>query len=240
MTEIEKKLWRRVEMFCDVLHMVPFLRMVGVCNNLAFSRVDEKSDIDLFIIASKGRLFFVRTLVTVLFHILGVRRHGDKVAGRFCLSFFVDDCSLDLAPLSIEDDLYLAYWTYSMVVIIDDGVCQDFFNKNKWVRSYFENDVVLGSFRLVSSNMFLNLIRSLLFNIFSGKFGRFIESFLSHWQIRRSLRKRSYLADDSGIVISEHILKFHNVDRRVFYRDLWRKKFGDKKLTPDLFVELYS
>jgi len=240
MTEIEKKLWRRVEMFCDVLHMVPFLRMVGVCNNLAFSRVDEKSDIDLFIIASKGRLFFVRTLDTVLFHILGVRRHGDKVAGRFCLSFFVDDCSLGLEPLSIEDDLYLAYWIYSMVVIIDNGVSDDFFNENKWVRSYFENDVVLGSFRLVSSNIFLNFIRSLLFNIFSGKFGRFIESFLSYWQIRRSLRKRSLLADDSGIVISEHILKFHNVDRRVFYRDLWRRKFGDKNLTPDLFADLYS
>ncbi len=240
MSETEKKLWKRVDMYCDVLHMIPFLRMVGVCNNLAFSCVDEDSDIDLFIVASRGRLFFVRTFATILFHLLGVRRHGKKVAGRFCLSFFVDDSALGLSPLSIDDDLYLAFWISSMVVLIDDGVSEEFFDSNRWAHRYFDTGLRFGTTHPVKSNLFLDLIRGVLSSIFSGGFGNSLEGLLSRWQIKRANKKQSRLSDASGIVVNEHVLKFHNVDRRKHYRDLWRKKFGDKKLTSQLFRELYS
>ncbi|MBI4231920.1 hypothetical protein HY605_01695, partial [Candidatus Peregrinibacteria bacterium] len=123
---LEKKLWQRVNRYVKFLEWIPFLRMLAVCNNLAFDRVTAGSDIDLFIVAKKGRLFIVRTLVTGVLHVLGVRRHGDKVAGRFCLSFFVDDCALDLKKLAIERDIYLAFWIFSMKPVIDDGVSEKF------------------------------------------------------------------------------------------------------------------
>jgi len=34
-------------------------------------------------------------------------------------------------------------------------------------------------------------------------------------------------ADDrASLIVERHILKFHNVDRRAYYRDLWYKKYG--------------
>ncbi len=137
---IEKSLWEKSEKYIKKLQIVPFLKMASVCNNLAFGKVDEKSDIDIFIIAKKGRLFFVRTFVTFLLHICGVRRHEDKINGRFCLSFFIDDYDLSLEKIANENDIYLAYWVKSMIPLIDDGVSSEFLDKNLWAKRYFENE----------------------------------------------------------------------------------------------------
>lgn len=83
-----KKLWKKTKRYVELLRMIPFIKMVGVCNNLAFNNPDIESDIDLFIIIKKRRIWLTRLMITGLFHILGVRRHGNKIKGRFCLSFF--------------------------------------------------------------------------------------------------------------------------------------------------------
>ena len=67
---------------------IPGLRMVAICNSLSMYASDADSDIDLFVVTEKNRLWFVRILMTIVFQILGVRRHGNHVAKRFCLSFF--------------------------------------------------------------------------------------------------------------------------------------------------------
>src|SRR3989338_8633583 len=65
-------------------------------------KVDDDSDIDLFIVARAGRLFIVRSFSILILHVLGVRLHGKKIKGRFCLSFFIDDTALDLSKIAIS------------------------------------------------------------------------------------------------------------------------------------------
>ena len=123
-----------------ILRIIPFVKMVAICNNLSFGRVDEHSDIDIFVVAERGRLFFVRSFITFLLHISGVRRHGNKVAGRFCLSFFVDEEGTDLSKIALEKDIYLAFWVKNLVPVIDNGFASEFMRKNDWIRGYFEDD----------------------------------------------------------------------------------------------------
>ena len=238
--EIEKKLWRRVDNYLSVLQMVPFVRMVAVCNNLAFGKVDEDSDIDLFIVAKPGRLFFVRTFVTVLLHLLGVRRHGRKIAGRFCLSFFVDEAECDLSKIAIKDDLYLAYWIKSMKPVIVNGFADIFYRENSWAKDYFANSADFGvaDDRILSQNPLNAALRSLFSVAFTGFFGDFLEKRLASWQKKRALKKASVASEGSSLIVTEHMLKFHNTDRRKYYRDLWRDKYGDKKLTTERFLAL--
>lgn len=237
---VEQNLWRKVNKVLPFLRGVPFLRMVAVCNNLAFGKVDSKSDIDLFIVAKTGRLFFVRTVVTLLLHIRGVRRHGNKVAGRFCLSFFVDDSFLDLSKIAIENDLYLAYWVKTMVPIINDGVFEKFVSKNGWVDDYFEN--TSGIERERSSELVVNELRSnneFWTWMFDGVIGDLAESVLKKWQMRRASKKALRAGERASLLVEEHVLKFHNVDRRKFYRDKWLDKYGESaKLTSDRFLSL--
>jgi hypothetical protein len=235
MDKLEKKLWKKTFRYCRLLRAVPFLRFVGVCNSLAFSKVDDKSDIDLFIVARKNRLFIVRTLVTFLFHVFGVRRHGNKIAGRFCLSFFVDDHNLDLSEVAIDRDLYLAFWIFSMRPVLDDGVYIDFLNENAWVSEYFGSALVP---RAKAKLSFSFIKRGFEFILFSN-FADFIEARLRTWQLSRAKKRASLVEDASGLVISASVLKFHNLDRRRAYRDRWDDKYGkDVLLTRARFSRL--
>ncbi|PJC39289.1 hypothetical protein CO044_00590 [Candidatus Peregrinibacteria bacterium CG_4_9_14_0_2_um_filter_38_9] len=241
MKEIENKLWIRARKYIKILQIVPFVRMVSVCNNLAFGLADEKSDIDLFIVARTGRLFIVRTFVTLIFNFFGVRRHGEKIHQRFCLSFFVDDSALDLSKMAIDNDIYLAYWIKSQVPFINDGVSLDLLKKNEWVKKYFENedDFFIRANEILPVSRWHIFFRFVFEFLSSGYFGEMIEWFLKKWQMKRALRKAKKVSDASGIVVSEHVLKFHNIDRRKSFRDLWGEKYGESKITDSKILKLY-
>lgn len=242
MREIENKLWNKSRKYIKFLQIIPFVRMVSVCNNLAFGLADEQSDIDIFVVAKTGRLFLVRTFITLIFSLLGVRRHGDKIHQRFCLSFFVDDSALDLSKIAIDKDIYLAYWIKSQVPFINDGVSLQLLKENGWAKKYFENE---NDF-FIRSNEIMPMYKkySFFMNIFgftlSGFFGNMIENVLKKWQIKRASVKAKSVSDNSGIVVSEHMLKFHNIDRRESFKNLWHAKHGDSKITDERILKLYS
>jgi hypothetical protein len=235
MQDLEKQMWRRVEKYMRFLNFVPFLRMVAVCNNLSFSNLNEESDIDLFVVAKRGRLFIVRSFVTAILHLLGVRRHGKKVAGRFCLSFFVDDSFLNLSPIAIEDDVYLRVWIKTLVPVIDDGVYEDFIVSNSWVDKDVEAFSSLKGPTLALSKSNAKVFLEWVFN---GRFGSYLEKNLSNWQLKRARQKAASVEDPSNLMIEKNILKFHNYDRRREYRGLWQSKFGNSKITLEKFREL--
>ncbi len=238
MEKVEKVLWKRVRRYLPFLRFVPFLRMVAVCNNISFGRVTEKSDIDLFVVAKSGRLFTVRLFSIFILHVLGVRAHGRKFPGRFCLSFFVDDSSLDLSKIAISDDIYLALWTKSILPILDDGVGDVFVAKNSWARSYFEPE---SRFELDKSNAIAmkSTSRWILEYFFSGRFGSFFENSLKKWQLKRARGKMKNFGSSASIIIDEHMLKFHHNDKRSHYRDAWLRIYGrEVKLSKEKFLAL--
>ncbi len=238
MDETEKKLWKKVNRYAWLLKFIPFLRMVAVCNNLAFGRVSIGSDIDLFIIADKGRLFTVRTFITFLFHFSGVRRHGNKIAERFCLSFFVDDSALNLTNIAIDKDIYLAFWIKSILPLIDDGVSREFVLANNWARKYFEKDedFRIDESRVAYGKSFLSRFFEILLD---GVFGNFIENRLRKWQQKRARGKMEIAQESASLLINDHVLKFHNIDRRTEYRNRWIKTYGnDAKLTGERFFKV--
>jgi len=237
MDELQQKLWRKVERYIPYLRAVPFLMGVAVCNNLAFGKVDEESDIDLFIIAKSGRMFLVRTFVTFILHILGVRRHGKKISGRFCLSFFVDDSALNLEKMALENDIYLAYWCRNLKPLIDDGVFGKFANENSWTAKYFEKkDFELSDERVLKFSRWQKKFE----NILNGKLGNFLEEMFKKWQIKRANEKLKFVPSTADILISEHILKFHNLDRRREYSKDWIARFGaETKVDEEKFKSLY-
>ena len=235
MEDLEKQMWLKVEKYMRFLNFVPFLRMVAVCNNLAFSNLNEDSDIDLFIVAKKERLFLVRTFVTVILHLLAVRRHGEKIAGRFCLSFFVDDSFLDLSSIAIEDDVYLRVWIKTLVPVIDDGVAGKFMIANSWVDSGFDAGSLMEK---PSFNFGRSRFKKIWEWLLSGVVGNFFETMLRNWQLERARQKSKKLNDSSNILVNDHILKFHNFDRRREYRSLWKAKFSDSKITLEKFRQL--
>ncbi len=231
MGKVENELWLKVQRVKPLLRLVPFVRLVAVCNNLSFGTVNEGSDIDLFIVAKSGRLFFVRTVVTCLLQLFGVRRHGKKVAGRFCLSFFVDDDALDLSTIALKNDIYLGFWLcYLVPIVADDLIVDELWDHNKWIRRFFErNEFIVKGDSFFGSKPWVVAFFEF---IFGGFLGDFLETALRKWQISRA-KKKAVLVNDGSLVINEHMLKFHNIDRRREYRGRWYRMYRDEKLTLD-------
>jgi predicted nucleotidyltransferase len=212
-TKIAEKLWKRVERFGPLFALCPFVRMVAVCNSLAYDNASAESDIDIFVTTAPNRMNTARFFMKLLTEIFGVRVHHDKVAGRFCQSFFVTEKMLNLAPLAYDFDPHLAYFVATMKPILGAEVFKKFLEENEsWTGRYFKRSLapqtehmreypLAGALRWVSEKI-LNL------------FGAVSESFFAKFLEKRDLAHKKKFPQSNGIVIRKDIFKFHEHDPR--------------------------
>jgi hypothetical protein len=138
---------------------------------------------------------------TAFFGLLGVRRHGNKVSGRFCLSFFAVE-NADLGKIAIENDAYLYEWARRLVPV--DGL------KNARSRRGTEVFREPEGTRRVLATFFLRAAERACKFLFEKKTRGEYERLGKPW----------------GIVISDEFLKFHPEDRRMEIRDAVERKLA--------------
>ncbi len=224
---IAKRLWRRVNRFRPIFGLIPYIKFIAICNNLAYNNTKKGSDIDLFIVTKPGRLFISRLLITAWLHIFGVRRHGTKVEGRFCLSFFATEENLDFTHIKKDPlDIYLAYWFQTLQPIQGERkIYEKLINKNSdWLQKIFAQPMKPNMHRFREAPLWAKAIKTLQETILNTRLGDWLEQKLETWQITRAQKKRDLVARDNpehGIVISRHMLKFHNIDRRKLFYERW-------------------
>ncbi len=212
--------FRRALRFFRWARFVPFLRAAYVCNTLAKSNARTESDIDIFIVAASGRLWTSRMLVTALASLSGVRRHGEDVSDHLCLSFFVSEDALDLSPLAIEDDVYLANWLHELYPLYDEnGITARLMSENAWAKAMRPASLApAGSRRRHLAARLLPLK-----SFFERAIGGRAEAFAKKLQMRYIEAKwKTQDRRSSGVVVTDDILKFHENDRRVEFRDRHR------------------
>lgn len=219
--------YARVRRFLAIARHAPFLRAVFVCNTLARSYARPESDIDLFLVAAPGRIWLTRLFVTGLAALLRVRPTEEESADRICLSFFVTTEALNLKPLAIEDDVYLAHWLQELCPVYDEaGIVRRSFVENGWLRGVLpETRVQVPSHRRMTRPRLVALKR-LAERLLDAAFGDRLE----RWARARQLAwmpaslKAAAGTPDSDVVLTDSVLKFHDRDRRAEIRDAHREK----------------
>ena len=214
-----QQLWERALQFRWLLRLIPFCRLIAVGNSLAFGWPSRESDIDLFVVTTNTRLFTARSFLSIFTHLLRVRRHGDRVAQRFCLSFFTAESHQNLQPIALTaHDPYLAFWIASIHPIM--GSAADFLRHNDWVHTYFPN-FTHHPLQLVYTppSRFARVLEILSAN----PLGNLIEYVLKHWQLRRAEKKRKN-QHETAVIIAPHMLKFHETDKRVQLLAAWEER----------------
>ena len=104
------KKWDKAQKLIKQLRFLPFIKLVGLCNVNPINAVNEKSDIDLFIVVKSGRMWTTRFFATLLYGIQGQWRRW-QIANKMCLSFFVTDDYLDFRHLVKKPyDPYFLNW----------------------------------------------------------------------------------------------------------------------------------
>lgn len=197
---------------------VPSVRAVAVGNTLSWWHTRPESDIDLFIVTQPGTIWATRALLVFPFALLGKRPSATKEprVDTFCFSFFVTQDALQMQPLALEgEDPYLAYWTKALVPLFDrEEVFSRMGEENPWV------DSLLPHARLRRSHKELRARAGITFPFPL----RPAESSLRHLQRRRfPERIREGANQDSRVVVSDAVLKFHANDRREKFRTEWRE-----------------
>lgn len=231
--QTSQKLWQKIDRFRWIFALTPYLKLAAVCNTLAFNNADEESDIDLLIVAQKNRLFLCRMILTFWMHLLGLRRHGKKIKGRFCLSFFITEEAYDLSALQKGPlDLYFAYWLLLLKPVYGKKeIAEQLISSNRvWLKNFFATPLPPSHEQLKPVSKFFEFLKFIQEKILNTRLGEKLENRLQKWQIRRAKKKRNALGiafDDTAIVIHENILKFHNIDRREGIYQKWVEKLRE-------------
>jgi len=205
------------------LSLIPHNKMIAVCNTLGYSNSRESSDIDLFIITAKNRIWLARLLSVFFLKILGLRPKGKKVKNKFCLSFFVAEDQLNIKELSMgEQDVYFQFWLTQLVPIYNtQNLYEKFLEANGWVKAYLPNSIGIDPAQRRKVKEKIKTVRRVwaktTFNI-DEKAAKLIQLTILPKKLKALANK------DTRVVINDQILKFHDNDRREVYRDLWQRK----------------
>lgn len=212
-----ERLWKKIKQFRFIFNICPFVKMVAVCNSLARDEAKFTSDIDLFIVTKEGRLYTARFFMKILSQMFFMRVHHKKIAGRFCLSFFVSENALDLSGLAHEYDPHLANFVKVMKPVYGHDMYIKFLDSNqKWTRSYFSD--LPNHSRYIYSYSLIGKLFKHMFERVINICGNAFEKWVRNYQISKDeLRKNKLLNAQEkklSVILEEDIFKFHESDPR--------------------------
>ncbi len=229
---VEHKM-KRAKHAVKILRFVPFVRAVFVCNTIASGSPEIDSDIDLFIVIKRGRLWLTRFFVTSVLSFVGMRRTRTHVRDRICLSFYITDAHERLYDVCIPgDDIYMAYWLDQLIPVFDpEDVLTDIQQANPWVKqlvpNVFQPYTALSRWRVNPSRL-SRLIQRIGHAWWGTWYGNFLEGQAKGFQQQKMKRntKSKQGQTDTDVVISDTMLKFHENDRRKHFREQWKERIA--------------
>lgn len=219
----ELKLFQKIQKYIKFISWIPSLKMVAICNSLSmYATKNTWSDIDLFIVTTKNRLWITRIIITFIFQVFGVRRHGNKIKNRFCLSFFITEEAMDFSHFAIENDIYLYFWIYYLKPIYNKNYTYENFvkaNEKMWIN---EENLHIDNLRFLIKSKNYKIWHKKKENFISKLFIKItdlIEIIIKKILLPRTIKKSQNLKNNSWIIIENNILKFHDNDKRLEIRD---------------------
>lgn len=127
----EAEKWMRVALKkAQFISRFPFVRAVLASGSLSKGYMDEKSDLDFFIVTAPGRLWIARTLLVLYKRVFLLNSHK-----QFCVNYFVDSEHLEIE----EKNLFTATELITLVPLYDYGLYRSILKSNPWVTGFFPN-----------------------------------------------------------------------------------------------------
>lgn len=227
-SEQKLKIARRA---AKLIKSIPFLKAVFVCNSTGSEQANEDSDIDFFIVTEKNRIWITRFLVTLVLELFRLRRTNKRIKNKICLSFYVTTENLDLAKWRVaDDDIHFAYWLNQMLPVFDpENYYFKFLEANSWTKIYLPNldPKQTSSYLLkIPESWFSKRWKKIWEKMWAGSYGDMINNQAKKIQLSKMKFSGKPIdrGEDKGVVISDGVLKFHEKDTRIAYREEWKQK----------------
>lgn len=170
----------------------PFVRGVAISGSLSKNYADDNSDIDLFIITAKNKLWIARTIM----HCFKKLTFLINKEHLFCMNYYIDEAQLEIA----EKNVYTAIEVATLMPLQGDTVFERFYSSNTWIRQYLPNkNMRVASAKPLKNIFFKNLAEAL----FNNPVGNVLDNLLmkitgSRWTKKTQQKK----LNDHGIIMS--------------------------------------
>lgn len=166
-----------------ILIRFPYVRGIAISGSLSKNFADDESDIDLFIITAKNRLWIARTLL----HMLKKLTFLVNKEHFFCMNYFIDEDGLEI----VEKNIYTATEIVTLIPLEGDITFEKFYSVNAWTTTYLPNNYMRVATARPLRNTGLKRLIELAFN---NKLGNAIDNMLrnitaSRW-LKKTLQKR--------------------------------------------------
>jgi predicted nucleotidyltransferase len=211
----EKAALRMVEArrSANVIARFPFVKAVCVSGSLSKGYADDRSDIDLFIITAKNRLWICRTLLHIFkkFTFLNNKQHS------YCMNYFLDESR----PAIEEQNIFTATEIATLIPVYEEGQYSALMEANKeWVAGFFPNFQIAGN--SVETSVRNRKIVEAFFNIaFPGMLNYFLMQLTDKWW-RLKWRRKNYPAEDYELAMKTrwYVSKNHpaNYQKKILAR----------------------
>lgn len=220
--KIAEEKWEKARRYVFWLQALPYVEVIFASGSLALGHTDKESDLDVLVVAKKGRIWLARLLLILATSLLGVRRtkHDKTAPDKICLNHLITTGSLRI-PL---ESLYNAqtYAHLSPLFFRDEKFVSEFYRQNSWVKKFLPNCdwPVVPRRKAVDKNLLLSFFAQSLEFVFEfSKLGAFFE------KLARKIQKPRIDTNLPGRVsVGEDHLEFHpySVEKTVI------KKFNQK------------
>jgi len=177
----------------------PFVRGIAISGSLSKNFADEHSDIDLFIITAKNRLWIARTFMHAFKKLTFLVNKQDY----FCMNYYIDEQRLEI----VEKTIYTAVEVVTLIPLQGDTIFEKFYAANSWTQRYLPNKIMrLSSAKRVRESYFKRLVE-LLFN---NAAGNVLDSMLMRITAGRWNKKTiANRMDAKGVVMAMDINKHY-------------------------------
>lgn len=200
-----------------VLVMFPFVRGIAISGSLSKNYADEYSDIDLFVITAKNRLWIARTMMHCFKKLAFLIRKEQY----FCMNYYVDEDQLEI----VEKNIYTAVEIGTLIPLQGDAVFEHFYAANSWTRLYLPNKTMRVSSAKPMKRLFFKSFAELLLN---NAAGNAIDNILmkltaNRWLTKTQLKKLNSHGVVMGMKTGKH---FSKPDPDNFQSNLLKKYEG--------------
>lgn len=198
----EAEKWMKVaEKKARFIARFPFVRAVMASGSLSKGYMDEKSDLDFFIVTAPGCLWIARTTLVMYKRLFLHNSHKE-----FCVNYFVDTDHLEIE----EKNLFTATELATLVPLYNHSAYQAVISSNPWVKEIFPNLTTQepGLSENKTPPLFQKLSEVILF-----PFAKWLDRWFLRVSLRRWLRLygASYTKKDFEIAFKSkrHVSKNH-------------------------------
>lgn len=210
---------QKAKRYVQLIACFPFIEAVFLSGSLAKGFVDEKGDVDYFIITKPGRLWVARTFL-VLFKkifLLNSRKY-------FCVNYFLDSANLEIP----DKNLFTATEISFAIPVYNQQLCASFFELNAWSIPYYPNKGKPALDQAAPLNT--NLIRRVTEKMLASGLGTWLDTFCFRLTLRVWKKKFSQLNEsdfDLNFRSRKNVSKHHPGGFQLKVLEAQQKNFSE-------------